>query len=69
MKTFTVSISPQLDKTMNQLRKDLDKPSRAEVFRLGIALLKLAEEARKEGLKLVVADKNYQIRREIVLPG
>lgn len=69
MKTFTVSISPELEKTMAQLKKDLDKPSRAEVFRLGIALLKIAEDARKEGMKLVVADKDYEIRREIVLPG
>jgi metal-responsive CopG/Arc/MetJ family transcriptional regulator len=68
MKTFTVSIDSRLDRTLDELKESLGKTSRADVFRLAVTLLKLAEEARSEGLKLTLS-KQGKIEREIVLPG
>jgi len=68
MKTFTVSIDSRLDQTLDELKQSLGKTSRADVFRLAVTLLKLADEARQEGLKLALA-KQGKIEREIVLPG
>jgi metal-responsive CopG/Arc/MetJ family transcriptional regulator len=68
-KTFTVSIDARLDQALDELRTSLGKSSRADVFRLAITLLKLADEARQRGQKLVIADKEDHVLKEILLPG
>ena len=68
-KTFTVSIDARLDKALDELRASLGKSSRADVFRLAITLLKLADEARQRGQKLVIADQDDRVIKEILLPG
>ena len=68
-KTFTVSIDSRLDQALDELRSSLGKTSRADVFRLAITLLKLAEEARQRGQKLVIADQDDRVVKEILLPG
>ena len=68
-KTFTVSIDARLDRALDELRASLGKSSRADVFRLAITLLKLAEEARQRGQKLVIADQEDRVLKEILLPG
>ncbi len=68
-KTFTVSIDARLDKALDDLRASLGKSSRADVFRLAITLLKLADEARQRGQKLVIADQDDRVLKEILLPG
>jgi metal-responsive CopG/Arc/MetJ family transcriptional regulator len=68
-KTFTVSIDSRLDQALDELRASLGKTSRADVFRLAITLLKLAEEARQRGQKLVIADQEDRVVKEILLPG
>ncbi len=67
-KTFTVGIDENLDKTIDDLKEKFGKTSRADVFRMGIALLKVAAEARERDLKLTVSDENDVVRKEIVLP-
>lgn len=69
MKTFTVSIDERLDRALDELKQSLGKTSRAEVFRLAVTLLKIADEARQEGLKLAIADKQGKVQREILIPG
>jgi metal-responsive CopG/Arc/MetJ family transcriptional regulator len=69
MKTFTVSIDERLDRALDELKISLGKTSRAEVFRLAVTLLKVADEARQEGLRLAIADKQGRIQREILIPG
>lgn len=69
MKTFTVSIDERLDRALDELKESMGKTSRAEVFRLAITLLKIADEARQEGLKLAIADKQGKVHREILIPG
>ena len=67
-KTFTVGIDETLDKTIDELKERLGKTSRAEVFRMGIALLKIAADARERQLKLTVSDQDDVVKKEIVLP-
>jgi hypothetical protein len=68
-KTFTASIDVRLDQALDELRSSLGKSSRADVFRLAITLLKLADEARQRGQKLVIADQDDRVIKEILLPG
>ena len=66
MKTFTVSIDNNLDRTLDDLRMKLGKTSRADVFRTAIGLLEVAQDAKARGFKLAVADVEDNIRKEIV---
>lgn len=68
MKTFTVNIDDKLDNVLDELKASMGQTSRAEVFRLAVTLLKLAEEANRQGLKLAIAD-DEKVRKEILLPG
>jgi metal-responsive CopG/Arc/MetJ family transcriptional regulator len=67
-KTFTVGIDEALDRTIDELKEKFGKTSRADVFRMGIALLKVAADARDKQLKLTVSDENDVVKKEIVLP-
>ena len=67
-KTFTVGIDENLDKTIDDLKDKFGKTSRADVFRMGFALLKVAADARDRDLKLTVSDSNDVVKKEIVLP-
>jgi metal-responsive CopG/Arc/MetJ family transcriptional regulator len=69
MKTFTVNIDDKLDRNIEEIKSKMGKTSRAETFRLAIALLKIAADARQKGLKVVLADNNNNITTEVVLPG
>jgi hypothetical protein len=69
MKTFTVGIDERLDRALDELKDSLGKTSRAEVFRLAVTLLKIADEARQEGLRLTIADKQGKVHKEILIPG
>ncbi len=68
-KTFTVSIDAKFDRVLNDLKVALGKPSRAEVCRLAVALLKLAVDARANGQKVVIANNDDVVIKEILLPG
>jgi hypothetical protein len=67
MKTFSVNIDPRVDDTLEDLRRAFGKTSKAEVFRMAIALLKVAAEADAKGWWLAVADGNDRIQQRIVL--
>ena len=67
-KTFTVGIDENLDRTIDELKEKFGKTSRADVFRMGIALLKVAAEAKERDLKLTVSDQDDVVKKEIVLP-
>lgn len=68
MPTFTVNIDDTLDGNLNTLKKKLHQKTKAETFRLALALLKIAVDARDDDLKVVLADKNGEIKQELVLP-
>ena len=67
-KTFTVGIDEKLDRTIDELKEKFGKTSRADVFRMGIALLKVAADAKERNLKLTVSDSDDVVKKEIVLP-
>lgn len=67
-KTFTVGIDENLDRTIDELKERFGKTSRADVFRMGIALLRVAADAKDRELKLTVSDQNDVVKKEIVLP-
>lgn len=68
MKTFTVNIDERLETTLDELRRQLGKTSRAEVFRMAIALLKIAGDAREKGLRITLADGDDRVQKEILIP-
>ncbi len=67
-KTFTVGIDEKLDRTIDELKEKFGKTSRADVFRMGIALLKVAADAKERNMKLTVSDGDDVVKKEIVLP-
>jgi hypothetical protein len=67
LKTITIQIDERLSEVIDSLKDALGMTSRADVFRTSVALLKIALEAEKEGMRLaVVADG--KLRRELVFP-
>lgn len=66
-KTFTVGIDENLDRTIDELKEKFGKTSRADVFRMGIALLKVAAEAKDRGLKLTISDLDDVVKKEILI--
>jgi hypothetical protein len=57
--------------TMNELKKSTNSTSRAEVVRRAITLLKLIQDAKDNGEKIVVRTKNAKgrnVERELILP-
>lgn len=68
MPTFTVDLDDRLDQNLKDLRTRLHQSSKANTFRLALALLKIATEARDKDLRVVLADNDNEIKQEIVLP-
>lgn len=68
-KTFTVTIDEKMDRTLDDLKGSFGKSSKAEVFRLAVALLKVAADARQTSRKLVVATSDDKVEKEILLPA
>ena len=68
-KTFTVTIDEKLDTLLDDLKDSYGKTSRAEVFRLAIALLKIAADAKRDDQKLTISDQQDKLLKEIVLPS
>ncbi len=68
MKTFTLNINDEFDSLLEELKNSLGKTSKAEVLRLAIALLKLADEAKNENQKLTISSQDGRVIKEIVLP-
>ena len=66
-KTYTFQIDSKLDKTLDELKEDLGKTSRADVLRLGVTLLKVAKEGKEKGLKLTLSDDDDKVQKEIVI--
>lgn len=68
MKTFSIEIDEKLDNEFYYLREKLGKASRAKILRMAITLLKVATEGQDKGLKLILADSEFQDVTEIVMP-
>jgi hypothetical protein len=67
----TFKFDGQILATMNELKKSTNATSRAEVVRRAITLLKLIQDAKANGEKIVVRAKNAKgrsVERELILP-
>lgn len=69
MKTFTISIDERMDRTLEVLKRDLGKTSKADILRMGVALLGIASDALKQGQKMAVADQSDKVIKEILIPS
>lgn len=69
MKTnFTVVIDEKMDQTLENLKRAFGKTSKADVFRMGIALLHIANDAMERGHKLAIANQEDKVVKEILIP-
>jgi hypothetical protein len=67
----TFKFDGQILATMNELKKSTNATSRAEVVRRAVTLLKLIQDAKANGEKIVVRAKNAKgrsVERELILP-
>jgi len=63
---YTVEINRKMMRIIDQLVLDYDVDDRAEVFRRGIALLLVAQKAKKEGKTLAIVEAS-EIKSELVM--
>lgn len=68
-KVFTMSVDDKMAKVLDELKQDFSRPSRAEVIRLAVALLKIAMDARNSDRKLCIIDSEGKILETILLPA
>jgi Arc/MetJ-type ribon-helix-helix transcriptional regulator len=68
MPRVSFDVNEQFQKDFDELVKNTNSSSKAEVFRRAIALLKVASEAQAKGEKLMIADRDRNPLTEIVLP-
>jgi len=66
-KTFTVGIDEKTDECMDRLKAAFHRTSKADVFRMGIALLNVAHEANEKGHRLTISDSSDTVIKEIVI--
>lgn len=68
MRRLNLELSEEAYQNLEKLRKQMNKPSKAEVIRSGIALLDLAQSHKKNGrsIGIISEDGKPNIRIEIV---
>lgn len=69
MGTTTIRFDDQTEAIVQQLKKEYSATTKAELIRLGIALLKMARDASEEGKRLGLIDRENNSVSEIALPG
>ena len=68
MKKYHMEVTPDMDKIMFRLIVKQDLSSVHDLLRNSIALMKVAQDAKDEGKKLVIVDKDGR-HAEVILPG
>lgn len=68
MRRLNLELSEEAYQNLETLRKQMNKPSKAEVIRSGIALLKLAQLHKKNGrsIGIIGEDNQPSTRIEII---
>jgi Arc/MetJ-type ribon-helix-helix transcriptional regulator len=67
MPRLNFDVSPELDKTIEKLVKLTGSTSKSEVLRRAIALMEVAAEAKQEGRKIVISEKDRTPVAEVVI--
>lgn len=66
MKTLTFKVDDKLDSDLDDLKRKLSKTSKAEVFRLAIAMLIVVVRERENGFKALLV-KDGSPKKEFVI--
>jgi Arc/MetJ-type ribon-helix-helix transcriptional regulator len=67
MPRLNFDVSPELDETIEKLVKQTGSASKSEVLRRAIALMEVAAEAKQEGRKIVIAEKDRTPVAEVII--
>lgn len=67
MSRINFEVSPELDKTIEKLVKLTGSASKSEVLRRAIALMEVAAEAKQEGKKIVIAERDRTPVAEVII--
>ena len=67
MPRLNFDVSPELDEIIEKLVKLTGSTSKSEVLRRAIALMEVAAEAKQEGKKIVIAEKDRTPVAEVVI--
>lgn len=62
---LSVEVSGELDTILEQLAKETHG-TKSDVLRKGIALMQVAVEAKRDGLRFGVVDKELKLSKELV---
>ena len=67
MSRVNFEVSPELNKTIEELVKLTGSSSKSELLRRSIALMKVAAEAKQKGEKIVIASEDRTPIAEILI--
>jgi Arc/MetJ-type ribon-helix-helix transcriptional regulator len=67
MPRLNFDVSPELDEIIEKLVKLTGSTSKSEVLRRAIALMEVAAEAKQEGRKIVIAEKDRTPVAEVII--
>jgi Arc/MetJ-type ribon-helix-helix transcriptional regulator len=67
MPRVNFDVSPELDRIIEKLVTQTGSASKSEVLRRAIALMEIAAEAKQEGKKLMVAEKDRTLVAELLI--
>lgn len=62
---LSLDLSPELNRTLDDLAQE-SHTTKAEILRRAIALMEVAREARQQGQRLGILDKDKRLVSEIV---
>ena len=67
MARLNFDVTPELNKTIEKLVKQTGSTSKSELLRRAIALMEVAADAKQEGKKVVIADRDRQPVAEVII--
>ena len=67
MPRVNFDVSEELDRTLEKLVRQTGSSSKSEVLRRAIALMQVAADAKSEGRKLVIAEKDRTPIAEVIV--
>jgi metal-responsive CopG/Arc/MetJ family transcriptional regulator len=69
MPRFSIDVDSAFDNTLNELVKDTNATTKADVIRRAVASYKyLKDEEKNQDSKISVTDNNGNVKKDIVLP-
>lgn len=67
MRRLNLELSEEAYQNLEKLRKEMGKPSKAEVIRSGMALLDLVQDEKKNGNSIGIIGKNGEVSTRIAI--